>query len=119
MTAPFTESVVEEAALEWFGALGYEVLAGPTLAPGEPAAERASYEQVVLDGRLRESLRRLNPTVPSEAIEEAFRRLSGVPARQRDRRVRPGARPGFRLAGRKRLARRKPGVEMTSFRTPS
>jgi len=29
MTA-FTESIVEEAALEWFGALGYSVIAAPS-----------------------------------------------------------------------------------------
>ena len=34
------ESHVEEAALEWFGELGYAVGHGPQLAPGEPAAER-------------------------------------------------------------------------------
>lgn len=31
----FTESVVEEAALEWFAALGYAIAGGPTIAPGE------------------------------------------------------------------------------------
>ncbi|MEK6608151.1 MAG: type I restriction endonuclease subunit R, partial [Myxococcota bacterium] len=81
MTA-FTESVVEEAALEWFGALGYAVLFGPTIAPGEPAAERATYEQVVLDGRLRAALRRLNPAVPAEAIDEAFRKLTRISSPQ-------------------------------------
>lgn len=33
------ESMVEVAALEWFGELGYEVGRGLYLAPGEPAAE--------------------------------------------------------------------------------
>ena len=37
----FTESVVEEAALVWLELLGYAVLHGPDIAPGEPAAERA------------------------------------------------------------------------------
>ncbi len=37
MTAPFTESVVEEAALEWFAELGYAVVFGPSIAPDEPA----------------------------------------------------------------------------------
>ena len=32
------ESIVEDAALEWFGELGYAVGHGPQLAPGEPAA---------------------------------------------------------------------------------
>ena len=36
------ESIVEDAALEWFGELGYAVGHGPYLAPGEPAAERRS-----------------------------------------------------------------------------
>ena len=33
------ESTVEDAALAWFGELGYAVGHGPYLAPGEPAAE--------------------------------------------------------------------------------
>jgi hypothetical protein len=37
------ESIVEDAALEWFGELGYTVGHGPQLAPGEPAAERDSF----------------------------------------------------------------------------
>jgi len=58
------ESIVEDAALEWFGELGYAVGHGPDLAPGEPAAERDSFSEVVLVGRLREAIRRLNPTIP-------------------------------------------------------
>ena len=48
---------------------------GPSIGPGEAAAERGSYEAVVLEGRLREALVRLNPSVPAEAIEEAFRKI--------------------------------------------
>ena len=58
------ESIVEDAALEWFGELGYAVGHGPHLAPGEPAAERDSFSEVVLVGRLREAIRRLNPAIP-------------------------------------------------------
>ncbi|MFM2167699.1 MAG: hypothetical protein RIS79_2070 [Verrucomicrobiota bacterium] len=57
------ESIVEDAALEWFGELGYAVGHGPHLAPGEPAAERDSFSEVVGVGRLREAIRRLNPVV--------------------------------------------------------
>jgi type I restriction enzyme R subunit len=35
-----TESGVEEAALSWFGELGYAVTHAPHLAPGEITAER-------------------------------------------------------------------------------
>ena len=58
------ESIVEDAALDWFGELGYAVGHGPQLAPGEPAAERDSFSEVVLVGRLREAIRRLNPANP-------------------------------------------------------
>ena len=61
------ESIVEDAALEWFGELGYVVGHGPHLAPGEPAAERDSFGEVVLVGRLREAIRRLNPAIPAGA----------------------------------------------------
>jgi type I restriction enzyme R subunit len=62
------ESHVEEAALEWLGELGYAVGHGPHLAPGEPAAERDSFSEVVLVGRLREAIRRLNPAIPSRTL---------------------------------------------------
>ncbi len=62
------ESIVEDAALEWFGQLGYAVGHGPHLAPGEPAAERDSFSEVVLVGRLRAAIRRLNPAIPSRTL---------------------------------------------------
>lgn len=39
MTASFTESVVEDAALAWLAGLGYATGHGPSTAPGEPAAD--------------------------------------------------------------------------------
>ena len=73
-----TESIVEDAALTWFGELGYAVGHGPQMAPGEPAAERDSFSEVVLVGRLREALRQLNPAIPEEAREEALRKVLRV-----------------------------------------
>ena len=72
------ESTVEHAALEWFGELGYAVGHGPHLAPGEPAAERAAFGEVLLVGRLREAIQRLNPAIPEEAREEALRKVLRV-----------------------------------------
>ena len=69
------ESIVEDAALTWFGELGYAVGHGPQLAPGEPAAERDSFGEVVLAGRLREAIGRLNAGIPGEAREEALRKV--------------------------------------------
>ena len=72
------ESIVEDAALEWFGELGYAVGHGPQMAPGELAAERASFADVVLEARLRDAIGRLNPAVPDEAREEALRKVLRV-----------------------------------------
>ena len=69
------ESTVEEAALSWFQELGYTVAHGPAIAPGEPEAERDSFGDVVLAGRLRAAIDRLNPDIPAEAREEAFRKV--------------------------------------------
>jgi type I restriction enzyme R subunit len=71
-----TESVVEQAALAWLEALGYGIAHGPEIGCGQPGAEREDWSQVVLEGRLREALRRLNLKVPASAIEEAFRKLT-------------------------------------------
>ena len=84
MRGGFAESIVEDAALAWLEALGYSVLHGPDIAAGEPAAERSDpkYRDVLLEGRLRRALVRLNPDLPPEALDDAWRRVtrSGDPS---------------------------------------
>ncbi|HZP35864.1 MAG TPA: type I restriction endonuclease subunit R [Methylomirabilota bacterium] len=75
MTA-FTESVVEDAALDWLKASGWRVAHGPDIAPDMPTAERRDYGEVVLGARLRDALARLNPALPPEALEDAWRKLT-------------------------------------------
>lgn len=67
MSFILTESIVEDAVLMWFRELGYAVVHGSDLAPGEAAVERDSLGEVVLVGGLREAIRRLPPTIPEEA----------------------------------------------------
>ncbi|MFA7369675.1 MAG: type I restriction endonuclease subunit R, partial [Kiritimatiellales bacterium] len=74
----FSESTVEEAALEWFGELGYAFETGPKIAPGEPAAERESFGDTVLVERLRKAVASLNPEIPAEAREDAVRKVLRV-----------------------------------------
>jgi len=78
----FSESVVEDATLGWLESLGYAILHGPDIAAGEPAAERsdANYRDVVLEGRLRQALVSLNPDLPAEALEDAYRKLTRTDA---------------------------------------
>jgi type I restriction enzyme R subunit len=71
-----TESTIESAALAWLEASGWQVAHGPDLAPGAPASERRDYSEVTLTGRLRDALARLNPDLPVEALEDAFRQLT-------------------------------------------
>ncbi|MDP1581302.1 MAG: hypothetical protein Q8M02_13590 [Candidatus Didemnitutus sp.] len=54
------ESIVEDAALEWLGELGYAVGHGPA----SHADRRDSFGEVGLVGRLREAIRRQNPVIP-------------------------------------------------------
>ncbi len=74
----FAESVVEDAALEWLRTLGWAVRSCPDFTPGEPASERTDFAQVVLEQRLRDALGALNPTLPPDALDDAFRKLSRI-----------------------------------------
>ena len=83
-----TESTVEQAALAWLSELGWQVKHGPDIAPDGLFAERRDFGQVVLERRLRDALARLNPTLPAEALEDAFRKLTrpeGADLLQRNR----------------------------------
>jgi type I restriction enzyme R subunit len=76
MATSFTESVVEDAALAWLESLGWQVMHGQDIAPETLAAERVDYGQVVLEQRLRDALTYLNPQLPGEALDDAFRKLT-------------------------------------------
>lgn len=71
-----SESVIESATLSWFSGLGYATLFGPAIAPGELLAERARLDEGFLPNRLRSALAKLNPHLPPEAVEEAFRKVT-------------------------------------------
>jgi type I restriction enzyme R subunit len=71
-----TESTVESATLAWLESAGWQVRHGAEIAPGEPGAERSDYREVILERRLRDGLARLNPALPPEALDDAFRKLT-------------------------------------------
>ena len=75
MINALNESIVEYAALEWLAELGYAIGHGPHMAPGEPAAERTSFSDVVLVERLGTAIAQLNPTIPFDAQEDALRKV--------------------------------------------
>lgn len=71
----FNENIVEQASLEYFSELGYEVLRGPHIAPSEPSAERESFEDVILWGRLRDAMVRINRGTSPSLVAEAIKTL--------------------------------------------
>ena len=71
----FSESHVEDAALEWLSGLGCAVLHGPDIAPDGPMPERISYDQVLLTPRLHKALKRLNPHLPAVTLEDVLRKV--------------------------------------------
>ncbi len=71
-----TEATVEDAALEWLVGIGWQTAYGPDIGPHATAPGRDKYEDVVLERRLRDALARLNPSLPFEALDDAFRKLT-------------------------------------------
>ena len=67
-----TEADVEQSALGWLAEIGWQVVYGPDM----PGSERNDYGQVVLERRLRDALGELNPGLPAEALDDAFRKLT-------------------------------------------
>lgn len=71
--AKFTESHVEEAGLAFLEELGYATLYGGDIAPDGATPERTTYADVILVGRLKAALQRLNPNLPESAREDVLR----------------------------------------------
>ena len=71
----FNESELEQAVLEYFQELYYDIQLGPEISPGGAYPERDDYDQVILRDRLMNALRRINPTMPNEALEDAYRQV--------------------------------------------
>ena len=67
-----TEADLEQTALAWLANIGWNAAHGPDISD----AERDTYAQVILERRLRDALGRLNPELPTDALDDAFRRLT-------------------------------------------
>ena len=69
------ENTVEQAALSWFEELEYTKLHGPDIAEDSINSERVGYGDVVLKRRLESAVRRLNPKLSQEGVEETLRKV--------------------------------------------
>jgi len=70
-----TEADVEQAAIAYLADLGYGYVSGPDLAPGGASPERATYGDVILAGRLRAALGRLNPHLDADTLDGVAKRV--------------------------------------------
>jgi len=69
-----TENETEVICLSYLERLGYSIHSGPDLSPGGLFQER-EYSEVILSGRLRDAVDRLNPLIPFEGKEEAVKKI--------------------------------------------
>ncbi|MCX5727203.1 MAG: HsdR family type I site-specific deoxyribonuclease, partial [Candidatus Saganbacteria bacterium] len=94
MSILFTESEIENYSLDELKELGFSYVPGPAIAPDEglggaslmadagivegSIGKRESYEDVILKRPLGKAIERLNPQIPKEVREEAFKQVLSV-----------------------------------------
>ncbi len=69
------EDKIEIASLDILQEMGYNVIYGPDIAPDGDRPERARWDDVVLVEKLRSAIDKFNPDIPSEAKEEAIKKI--------------------------------------------
>jgi type I restriction enzyme R subunit len=75
---PITEDTIETFAIEQLQTLGWDYIHGLAIAPGAEQQERESFEQVILVGRLRKAIEKLNPQIPQSAREQAVQKVQRI-----------------------------------------
>lgn len=71
----FTEDLLEQAAIEILTEMGYTYAFGPDIAFDGSFPERMDYKEVLLIGRVKDALLRINKDIPRQALEDAFRQV--------------------------------------------
>ncbi|ADG89210.1 type I restriction endonuclease subunit R [Thermobispora bispora] len=75
-----SEARWEALAMGTLGELGWQPLEGKAIAPG--SGERESWSELILPGRLRDAIARINPQLPPSAVDDALMEVTS--ARSRD-----------------------------------
>src|SRR4030067_498443 len=70
-----TESDIELFTIEELERLGYKFLHGPDISCDGLFSERQSYSDIILTGRLRTAIHKLNPDIPTDAQEQAVQKV--------------------------------------------
>lgn len=67
-----TEDQLEQLCLSWFQEHNYDIVYEPDIAPDSDNPERQDYTEVVLRGRLKDALQRINQEIPFAALDDAI-----------------------------------------------
>ena len=76
MMAFLSEAAVEQALIEQLSSLGYTIASEDVIGPDGIAAERESYDEVILKQRLVDAVDRINSSVPQGARDDAIRQIT-------------------------------------------
>lgn len=73
-----TENDIELLAIERLEELGFKYLYAPDISPDGDNPERTSYQEVLLEGRIKDAISKLNPSIPKEVQNEAFKEIQRI-----------------------------------------
>lgn len=72
----FIENDLEQAVLEWFKDLGYQIQYGPNISPGGSFSERENFGDIVLYDRLHSALKRINKQYSDNTISRLVKKIT-------------------------------------------
>lgn len=75
-----TEDALEQVAIELLESVGFSYIYGPTIAPDGEAPERSRFDDVLLLGRLKNAIEKINHSLPQEAKDQALRQVLNLPS---------------------------------------
>ena len=78
MNKRLNEDAIETLAIERLKTLGYEYIHGAEIAPDSTTPERESFADVLLIARLRQAVKRINPTIAQPALDEAIKTIQRI-----------------------------------------
>ena len=78
MKSSLTEDEIEQYQLQLLQNLGYVYHHGYDLQPEGKDQERENFGEIVLKDRLQQAIHRLNPTIPTDALNQAQREIFNI-----------------------------------------
>src|SRR5690554_4291003 len=70
-----TENEIEQLSIDLLKQQGFTYLNGTDIAPDSSTPERQTFEEVILKQRLENAVRRINPSIPNDAQQDAMKQI--------------------------------------------